>query len=243
MEVIRHAGGIRAACAAVRANQRSLGFVPTMGFFHEGHLSLIRRARAERDVVVVSIFVNPLQFGPAEDLDAYPRDVDRDLALAEKEGVDLVFAPDVDEMFPHGRPEITVDPGSTADRFEGASRPGHFRGVCTVVAKLFNIVQPDLTVFGQKDYQQLKIIERMVRDLCYPIEIVSTPIKREPDGLALSSRNQYLSADERVQATVLWKALSVALERRPSESSTVSGLLVRASGAQLPVSAPLIGVV
>jgi pantoate--beta-alanine ligase len=211
MEVIRHAGAIRAKAAAVRANERSLGFVPTMGFFHEGHVSLIRRARAECDVVLVSIFVNPLQFGPAEDLDSYPRDLDRDLALAEKEGVDLAFAPDVDEMFPHGRPEVTVDPGSIADRLEGAARPGHFRGVCTVLARLFHLVGPSRAYFGEKDAQQLAVVRMMVRDLAFPVEIQACPVVREADGLAMSSRNSYLTSEERAAARCLSDALRRAV--------------------------------
>jgi pantoate--beta-alanine ligase len=224
MEVIRHAGAIRANAVAVRASERSLGLVPTMGFFHEGHLSLIRRARAERNVVVVSIFVNPLQFGRAEDLDSYPRDLDRDLALAEKEGVDLVFAPDVDEMFPHGRPEVTVDPGSIADRLEGAARPGHFRGVCTVLARLFHLVGPSRGYFGEKDAQQLVVVRMMVRDLAFPVEIQGCPIVREPDGLAMSSRNAYLSSEERTAARCLSDALRRATEA-VEEGETVAAKL------------------
>jgi len=212
MEVIRDAGEILAEGDAVRAGGRSIGFVPTMGFFHDGHLSLMRRARAERDVVLVSIFVNPLQFGPAEDLDSYPRDLDRDLALADREGVDLVFAPDVDEMFPNGRPEVTVDPGPIADRLEGAARLGHFRGVCTVLARLFHLVGPSRAYFGEKDAQQLAVVRAMVRDLGFPVEVQGCPIVREPDGLAMSSRNSYLSREERVAARSLSEALRLAAD-------------------------------
>jgi pantoate--beta-alanine ligase len=212
MEVIRYAGEIRAACAAARASGRSLGFVPTMGFFHEGHLSLMRRARGERDTVVVSIFVNPLQFGPAEDFTSYPRDLDRDLATAEKEGVDLVFAPEVDEMFPNGPPEVTVDPGPIADRLEGAARPGHFRGVCTVLARLFQLIGPSHEYFGEKDAQQLAVVRMMVRDLAFPVEIQGCPIVREGDGVAMSSRNIYLSRDERAAARCLSEALRIAMD-------------------------------
>jgi pantoate--beta-alanine ligase len=204
------AGGFLAACDDSRASGRTVGLVPTMGFFHEGHLSLMRRAREERDVVAVSIFVNPLQFGPNEDFEAYPRDVDRDLELAEREGVDLVFAPSRDEMYPAGAPLVTVDPGPLADRLEGAMRPGHFRGVATVVAKLFHASGPAAAYFGQKDAQQLAIIRRMTRDLSFPMGIVGCPIVREPDGLAMSSRNVYLSPEERAAATSLSRGLRAA---------------------------------
>ena len=212
MEVIRRARGIRAAAAAARAQRRSVGFVPTMGFFHEGHLSLMRKAREERDTVLVSIFVNPLQFGPQEDLASYPRDLDRDLSMAEAEGVDVVFAPEVEEMFPEGSPEVTIDPGPLGDRLEGASRPGHFRGVVTVVAKLFHLVGPCRAYFGEKDAQQLAIIRRMVRDLGFPQEVVGCPIVREPDGLAMSSRNTYLSDEERKAARCLYRGLQAAAD-------------------------------
>jgi pantoate--beta-alanine ligase len=207
VEVTRTAKGLRARTAAARAMRKPVGFVPTMGFFHQGHRSLMRRAREERGFVVVSIFVNPLQFGPGEDFEAYPRDPDRDLATAEAEGVDLVFAPEVDEVYPGGLPDVTVDPGPLGERLEGASRPGHFRGVATVVAKLFHLVGPSAAYFGEKDAQQLAVIRRMVRDLSFPVEAVGCPIVREPDGLALSSRNVYLSAEERAAATCLFRAL------------------------------------
>ncbi len=210
MEVIRAAADFRAACEAARAGGRSLGFVPTMGSFHDGHLSLVRRARGEREVVAVSVFVNPLQFGPHEDFEAYPRDLDRDLGLARAEGVDLVFAPSVEEMYPGGTPAVTVDPGPLAERLEGAIRPGHFRGVSTVVAKLFHAVGPSAAYFGEKDAQQLAIVRRMVRDLSFPIELVGCPIVRERDGVAMSSRNAYLSPEERVAARCLSRGLSRA---------------------------------
>jgi len=210
VEVTRTVKGLRARTAAARATRRAVGFVPTMGFFHEGHLSLMRRARDERGFVVVSIFVNPLQFGPSEDLGSYPRDLDRDLALAEAEEVDLVFAPEVDEMYPGGLPETAVDPGPIGERLEGAARPGHFRGVATVVAKLFHFVGPSAAYFGEKDAQQLAMIRRMVRDLSFPVDVVGCPIIREPDGLALSSRNVYLSSEERAAATCLYRALREA---------------------------------
>jgi len=186
-----------------------VGFVPTMGYLHEGHLILVRQARAENPSVVVSIFVNPTQFGPREDFKQYPRDPQRDLALLEKEGVDIVFMPSVDEMYP---PQFNswVEVSKLAERLEGASRPGHFRGVATVVAKLFNIVQPDRAYFGQKDAQQLLVIKKMVADLDMNLEVVAVPTVREPDGLAMSSRNTYLNPEERKQAVVLCQALTLA---------------------------------
>src|SRR5688500_3012511 len=189
--------GFRESCDAVRMEGSMLGFVPTMGYLHDGHLSLVARAREECDVVTASIFVNPLQFGPAEDLAAYPRDLDNDLALLEKEGVDFVFAPDADEMYPGGRPEATIDPGPLGERLEGASRPGHFAGVCTVVAKLFGLSGQCRAYFGEKDAQQLAVIKRMVLDLDVPVEVIGCSTVREEDGLAMSSRNSYLSQDER----------------------------------------------
>lgn len=191
---------------------RSIGFVPTMGYFHEGHLELMRRARAENDRVVVSLFVNPTQFGPREDFHAYPRDQERDAAMAREVGVDLLFAPDTEEMYPTEQLAWVQVEGIT-DRLEGASRPGHFRGVATVVAKLFLIVQPQRAYFGQKDFQQLQVIRRMVRDLNFPVEIVPVPTIREADGLAMSSRNTYLSPDERRAATVLYRALRLGADQ------------------------------
>ena len=186
-----------------------VGFVPTMGYFHEGHLTLVRQARAENPSVVVSIFVNPTQFGPHEDFNSYPRDPQRDLAMLEKEQVDIVFMPSVAEMYP---PQFSswVEVGKVTERLEGASRPGHFRGVTTVVAKLFNIVQPTKAYFGQKDAQQLVVIKKMVADLNMNLEIVAVPTVREPDGLAMSSRNTYLNPQERKSATVLYQALGLA---------------------------------
>ena len=221
MDVIHHAGEIRQACASARGSGRSIGFVPTMGFFHEGHLELMRAARRERDHVVLSIFVNPLQFGPSEDLASYPRDVDRDLALAEKEGVDSVFAPDVAEMYPDGPPQATVDPGPLGERLEGARRPGHFRGVCTVLARLFHLVGPSRAYFGEKDAQQVAVVRRMVRDLAFPVEVGVCPTVREADGLALSSRNTYLSVEERLAAACVPEALRAAAEvARSGERAT-----------------------
>jgi pantoate--beta-alanine ligase len=186
-----------------------VGLVPTMGYLHEGHLSLIRRAREECDHVVVSIFVNPTQFGPKEDLSKYPRDLDRDLGLMEPLGVDLVWMPTAEIMYPKGY-QTWVEVETVTRPLEGARRPGHFRGVTTVVAKLFNGVQPQRAYFGQKDAQQAAVIRQMTRDLNFPIEIVVCPIVREPDGLAMSSRNVYLDAEERKAATVLYRSLNAA---------------------------------
>ncbi len=196
----------RSACRAARLAGQRLGLVPTMGALHEGHLSLVRTAKAQSGFVLVSIFVNPLQFGPTEDLAKYPRNFERDRELLEKEGVDLIFAPTVAEMYPSaGMTYVNVE--GLSDRLDGQSRPGHFRGVTTVVSKLFHIVEPDLAVFGQKDAAQVAIIQRMVRDLNVPVEIVVAPIVREPDGLAMSSRNAYLDPQQRKQALVLSRSL------------------------------------
>jgi pantoate--beta-alanine ligase len=181
-----------------------------MGYLHPGHVSLISRAREEGGFVAVSIFVNPLQFGPGEDLAAYPRDLDHDLAECERAGADLVFAPEADEMYPTGSPEVTVDPGPLGDRLEGESRPGHFRGVCTVMAKVLGLVGPCRAYFGEKDAQQVAVVRRMARDLDLPVEVVGCPTVRELDGLALSSRNSYLSPEERAAATCLYEALARA---------------------------------
>jgi pantoate--beta-alanine ligase len=190
----------------------TIGFVPTMGYLHQGHLSLVERARKENDVVVLSIFVNPLQFGPNEDYDRYPRDLDRDAELAEKAGVDFIFHPDVQEMYPEA-PLTQVNVKQITERLCGKSRPGHFAGVATVVSKLFHIIQPDRAYFGLKDAQQVAVIEQMVRDLHFPVTIVPCPIVREEDGLAMSSRNVYLSPEEREQALVIYQALQQAKER------------------------------
>ncbi|MBI2939534.1 MAG: pantoate--beta-alanine ligase [Chloroflexi bacterium] len=189
-----------------------VGFVPTMGYLHAGHLSLVRAARRANASVVASLFVNPTQFGPSEDLATYPRDVPRDLSLFESEGVDLVFAPTVEEMYPAGFTTF-VELEKLSSRLEGAHRSGHFRGVATVVAKLFSIVQPDRAYFGQKDAQQSIVVRRLTADLNLPVEVVVCPTVREPDGLALSSRNVYLKSDERQAATVLSRALFAARER------------------------------
>jgi pantoate--beta-alanine ligase len=207
----------RAELADVLARHRArgarVGFVPTMGALHDGHASLLRVARESIGAeapLVVSIFVNPLQFGPAEDLDRYPRTLEADLALCAAEGVDLVFAPAPDEVYPGGPPQVTVDPGPLATILEGSTRPGHFAGVLTVVAKLVGLVRPDVAVFGEKDYQQLTLIRRMARDLCLGVDVVGAPTVREPDGLALSSRNRYLDAEQRQHAVALSRALRAA---------------------------------
>ena len=196
-----------ATTQATNACARPLGLVPTMGALHEGHLALVRQARRENDSVAVSIFVNPAQFGPQEDLAAYPRDMERDLRLLEAEGVDLVYAPAPEEVYPLGF-DTWVEPGALANRLEGAVRPGHFRGVATVVTKLFNVVRPERAYFGHKDGQQLAVIRQLVRDLNLGIDIVAVPTVRDADGLALSSRNAYLTAEQRAAAPVIYRALS-----------------------------------
>ncbi len=208
MEVVTTRAELREARSAIPG---ALGLVPTMGALHEGHASLIAAARADCDSVAASIFVNPTQFGPNEDFKRYPRDEAADLATLEALGVDLVFVPSVDEMYPPGSTTL-VDVGRLGEVLEGAARPGHFRGVATVVAKLFSIVQPDRAYFGQKDGQQSVVIRRLTRDLGFPMQIVVCPTVREPDGLALSSRNRYLSPDERAQAPALSRALQAAVE-------------------------------
>jgi len=202
---------LAALLAPARARGEQVAFVPTMGALHDGHASLMAEARSRtHGPVVVSIFVNPMQFAPGEDLDRYPRTLPDDLLVCEKEGVDIVFAPAVDEVYPGGLPQVTVDPGPIATIFEGTTRPTHFHGVLTVVAKLFGLVRPDLAVFGQKDYQQLTLIRRMVADLCLGVEIVGAETVRESDGLALSSRNRYLDPEQRLQAATLNRTLRAA---------------------------------
>ncbi len=206
MKVCKTIVDMRAACEAARRDGKRLGFVPTMGALHEGHLSLVRVAKAGCDAVAASIFVNPTQFGAGEDLAKYPRTFERDLQLLEREGVSLLFAPSVAEMYAEGAMTwVTVD--GLSDKLDGRSRPGHFRGVTTVVVKLFHIVNPDVAFFGQKDAAQVAIIRRMVRDLKFRVEIVACPIVREEDGLAMSSRNAYLDPQQRKQALVLHRAL------------------------------------
>lgn len=201
---------MRSLVAAARETGGRVAFVPTMGALHEGHLALVRRARKRADLVVVSIFVNPLQFGPTEDLERYPRTPEADVAVLTSLGVDVVFAPTVEEVYPDGPVPTRVTAGAIGGMFEGRSRPGHFDGMLTVVTKLLNIVQPDIAVFGQKDAQQLFLVRRLVRDLNLPIEILAVPTEREPDGLALSSRNRFLGPAERVAARVLSVALAAA---------------------------------
>src|SRR3954465_6692374 len=209
MKTIRTVAELRAELDAPRRDGRSIGLVPTMGAFHEGRLELIRRARAENDVLVVSLFVNPAQFGPNEDLEAYPRDEARDLALAEAEGVDIVFAPSVEEVYPAGF-DTTVEVGGLTEPLDGAARPGHFKGVTTIVTKLLNMVGPDAAYFGQKDAQQALVIRKLVADLNMPVRIEVCPTVREEDGLAMSSRNAYLGDDERQRAVALSRALRAA---------------------------------
>ena len=194
---------------ACRSANRRLGLVPTMGALHEGHLALVRQARKDNQTLAATIFVNPSQFGPQEDLSAYPRDLKRDLSLLREEGVDLVFTPSVEEIYPPGF-NTWVDVGGLGDRLEGAHRPGHFRGVATVVAKLFNIIGPDRAYFGQKDGQQSLVIRKMVRDLNLGVEVVMVPTVRDADGLALSSRNSYLTQEQRRAAPVVYRALQLA---------------------------------
>jgi pantoate--beta-alanine ligase len=224
---------LRAALDADRAAGRIVGFVPTMGYLHDGHASLMRRARDETDVVAASIFVNPLQFGAGEDLDAYPRDLDRDRALTAAAGVDVLFVPDVAEMYP--QPVLTtVSVAGVSAPLEGASRPTHFAGVATVVAKLFAIVGPCRAYFGAKDYQQVAVVRRMARDLSLPVEVVDCPTLREPDGLAMSSRNVYLSPAEREAAPVVYTALRAgaaaitAGERNPAAVRELMAAIIEA---------------
>lgn len=210
MNVVSTIADFRALRASTEQGQ-TLGFVPTMGYLHEGHLSLVKAAREQCDIVVVSIFVNPTQFGPNEDFTRYPRDPERDLAMLDNAGVDWVFMPGVEEMYPEGF-STYVEVGGVTAPLEGAVRPGHFKGVSTVVAKLFNIVQPDRAYFGQKDAQQVVVIRKMVQDLAFPLEIVVVPTMREPDGLAMSSRNVYLNPQERQAALVLYRSLNAVKE-------------------------------
>lgn len=212
MIVIEQISELRKHLDALRAQGKSVGLVPTMGYLHAGHRSLMQAARAAHDVVVVSIFVNPLQFGSGEDIDRYPRDPMGDELAASQEGVDIMFAPSVAEMYPNGEPLVTVNVESLSAGLCGASRSGHFNGVATVVLKLFSIVGPCVSYFGRKDFQQLAVIRRMVDDLNLPVEVVGCPLVREPDGVAMSSRNSYLSAPEREAARVLSRALRAGAE-------------------------------
>jgi pantoate--beta-alanine ligase len=209
MEIIRTVGWMKQVASEARSRGRVLGFVPTMGALHEGHLSLIREAQKRCSPVVVSIFINPKQFGPSEDFQKYPRQMEKDRAILEEAGIDYLFAPSIEEMYPKGfRTAVVVE--GLSDRLEGRSRPGHFRGVATVVVKLFDIVQPRLSFFGRKDAQQVRILQQMNRDLDLDTEIVVCPIAREADGLAISSRNVYLNANERRSARALYQSLEAA---------------------------------
>ncbi len=212
MKILRRVSEIREATLSIRQSAVSLGFVPTMGFLHEGHLSLIREARKNNEQLMVSIFVNPTQFAQGEDFDTYPRDEERDFRLLKAEGVDWVFIPPFEEIYP---PDFStyVTPPKQSEGWCGASRPGHFRGVCTIVTILFNLVQPDRAYFGMKDAQQFAVIQQMAKDLKFPIEIIPCPTVREEDGLALSSRNVYLKGEERKKTLILSQALQHGMER------------------------------
>ncbi len=231
MRIVRTISETRAALADLRAEQRCVGLVATMGALHAGHISLVRAARAACDAVVATIFVNPTQFGPNEDFSKYPRTFEADCALLEAESVDLLFAPEPAEMYPEGSSTM-VEVEGISDRLDGQSRPGHFRGVATVVAKLFNIVGPDKAFFGQKDAAQVAILRRMVRDLNFPLEIVVCPIVRDPGGLALSSRNRYLSPENRQAALALHRALQ-RIEARVAAGASDAATLVDAGRAVL----------
>src|SRR5436190_5225481 len=247
MTLARTVADLRARLAPFRRESRTIGLVPTMGAFHEGHLSLIRRARADCDVVVVSLFVNPTQFAPGEDLDAYPRDEARDLALAAREGVDVMFAPSVDEVYPDGLSTTVEVAGLTEVLCAAPSSRGseHFRGVATVVTKLFNMCAPDIAYFGQKDYQQTLVIRRLVRDLDMPVRIAVCPTVRDEDGLALSSRNAYLSAGERRRALALKAALDAATEAialgKEPEQALAAGHAALAAAGVVPEYLELLG--
>jgi pantoate--beta-alanine ligase len=209
MHEVADVAALRAWRRSARDAGRRVGLVPTMGFLHEGHLALVDDARRRADAVVMSVFVNPLQFGPTEDFDRYPRDLDRDRALARERGVDLLFVPAVSTMYPPGA-EVRIAPGPAAERWEGAVRPGHFAGVLTIVAKLLHLVEPEIAAFGQKDIQQVSLVRRMVRDLDMPVELTVVPTVREADGLALSSRNVYLDPAQRRDAPALYRGLLAA---------------------------------
>ena len=232
--MIREVQRTFAWCERERASGATVGLVPTMGAMHAGHGSLISRARSERDRVVVSIFVNPLQFDRDADLAAYPRDEERDLATCERLGADVVFAPSAEEMYPAGEPQVTVDPGPLGERLEGAARPGHFRGVATVVAKLLHAVGPCAAYFGEKDAQQLAVIRRMVADLSFPVDVVACQTVREPGGLALSSRNERLTAEQRDAASCLFAGLAAAAELSRSgerDAARLVAVIAREVGA------------
>ncbi|MGB7191004.1 MAG: pantoate--beta-alanine ligase [Acidobacteriaceae bacterium] len=231
MRILHSIPETRAALRAMRAAGRSIGFIPTMGALHEGHLSLVRASRASCDATVASIFVNPMQFAPNEDFSKYPRTFEADCAALDREGVEILFAPSAEEMYLPGASTF-VDVEDVGARLDGVSRPGHFRGVATIVAKLFNIIGPDRAFFGQKDAAQLAVLKKMVRELNFPVEIVACPIVREPDGLAMSSRNRYLSAEERRQALVLHRALQ-EISRLAKTGVTTARELIAAANSVL----------
>lgn len=224
MEIITKVNQMQMLSKDIKKNNKTIGLVPTMGYLHEGHLSLVRASKKDTDVTVVSIFVNPIQFGPKEDLSKYPRDFERDRSMLEKEGVDYIFYPSVEEMYQTDF-STTINVEGVTKNLCGASRPGHFRGVATVVGKLFNIVMPDKAYFGEKDFQQLVTIKRMVRDLNFPIEIIGMPIVREKDGLAMSSRNSYLSEEERKSALCIYKSIILAREMVKCGKKNVKDIL------------------
>ncbi len=227
MKTIKTIEALRKELALFRPD-KTIGFVPTMGYFHDGHLSLMDQAKQECDIVVVSLYVNPTQFGPNEDLDVYPRDLDRDERLAKAHGVDIIFYPDNKEMYPEGY-KTYVYTKELSRKLCGKSRENHFRGVTTIVAKLFNIVQPDVAIFGQKDHQQAIILQRMVTDLNIPVKLIIAPIIRESDGLAMSSRNKYLSPEERQQAVILSESLNQAkktVENGEHSATTIKNQII-----------------
>ncbi|MBM4187412.1 MAG: pantoate--beta-alanine ligase [Gemmatimonadetes bacterium] len=245
MDLVTTPTELRAAIAALRTRRRPIALVPTMGALHEGHLTLVDAAKAREACVVATIFVNPLQFGPNEDLARYPRDAAGDRLQLDRRGADLLYAPSVDAMYPT-RPVVTVDPGPLGSLWEGSVRPGHFAGVLTVVAKLFHQTMPEMACFGQKDIQQATMIRRMVRDLDWPVEIIVVPISREADGLARSSRNRYLGPEDRRRAAVLFQALS-AVERRwragVTESNQLASVAATTFAAEPAVTVDYIAIV
>jgi pantoate--beta-alanine ligase len=232
VEVIETVKGFRKALDAERLAGRTVGLVPTMGYLHEGHASLMRHAAADCDVVAATIFVNPLQFGVNEDLSRYPRDLDRDRAIAEDNGVEFLFVPSVEEMYP-SKVLTSVNVAEVSEGLEGGSRPTHFAGVATVVAKLFNIAGPCRAYFGEKDWQQLQVVRQMVHDLSVPVEVIGCPTVREADGLAMSSRNAYLSPEERAAATVLHYALQVGAADVPNARASMRAVFAREPLAEL----------